>query len=212
MKTFLCFSLFALILSLVLSGCVTLDSSSKEDEATARSALSEELLKVKQDMSALKGQLEEMQYKIDRISQSQSQQSAELNTSLKDLRKETQGSIEKRVSSIETKLELLDKKETQDIKQANDKMSIIVEEISKENKELRRQIDSLKRAPAQKIQPTAQSSISSQGEFYVVSAGDTLVKIAQMHGVSLKSIMEANNITDANSIHVGQKLTIPQKK
>ena len=45
---------------------------------------------------------------------------------------------------------------------------------------------------------------------YIVEPGDTLWQIATRFGVSLKTLMNANGITDANVIWVGQKLIIPR--
>ena len=47
---------------------------------------------------------------------------------------------------------------------------------------------------------------------YVVKSGDSLSKIAAAHGVKTKDLMAANNLTDANKIRAGQKLTIPGVK
>lgn len=169
---------------LLLSGCLTLDSSSKQDEvARMRSSLGEELTKVKQEVRSLKGEIEELEYKINKIQQAQTQQSNELNATLKEWRRDTIGSIEK--------------KQAQDKKELLERMDIITEEVSKENKELRRQIEGLAR-PVQE-------------GYYIVSLGDTLSKVAQMYGVSLKGLMEVNGITDPNSIQSGQKLIIPKK-
>lgn len=44
---------------------------------------------------------------------------------------------------------------------------------------------------------------------YAVQAGDTLGSIAQQYGVSVQALMEANKITDANTLAIGQSLTIP---
>ena len=44
---------------------------------------------------------------------------------------------------------------------------------------------------------------------YSVQAGDTLGSIAQQYGVSVDALMQANKITDANSLAIGQALTIP---
>lgn len=49
------------------------------------------------------------------------------------------------------------------------------------------------------------------GEVYVVKKGDALSKIARAHGVTVKALMEANGIANANSIRIGQKLVIPAK-
>jgi len=47
------------------------------------------------------------------------------------------------------------------------------------------------------------------GGTYTVQAGDTLYDIAQRFGVSLDELMQANQITDAASLSIGQKLVIP---
>jgi murein DD-endopeptidase MepM/ murein hydrolase activator NlpD len=45
-----------------------------------------------------------------------------------------------------------------------------------------------------------------------VSVGDTLNSIARSHGVSARQLVEANRISDPNSIFVDQVLTIPQSQ
>jgi LysM repeat protein len=44
---------------------------------------------------------------------------------------------------------------------------------------------------------------------YVVQAGDSLTKIARIHGISLSSLMIANNMGGGTIIKLGQVLTIP---
>jgi len=44
---------------------------------------------------------------------------------------------------------------------------------------------------------------------YVVQRGDTLATIAQKFGVSINDLIKANNITNPDTILVGQTLTIP---
>ena len=44
---------------------------------------------------------------------------------------------------------------------------------------------------------------------YVVQAGDTLFSIARKHGVSVDAVLWANDLSDANVLKAGQKLTIP---
>jgi LysM repeat protein len=43
---------------------------------------------------------------------------------------------------------------------------------------------------------------------YTVVAGDSLWKIAQKNGVTIDSIVKANNLDPTQPIYVGQKLTI----
>lgn len=44
---------------------------------------------------------------------------------------------------------------------------------------------------------------------YIVKSGDTLSGIAQRHNVSVKSVMDANNIRNASRLRVGQRINIP---
>ncbi|MEE9177428.1 MAG: LysM peptidoglycan-binding domain-containing protein, partial [Acidimicrobiia bacterium] len=44
---------------------------------------------------------------------------------------------------------------------------------------------------------------------YTVERGDTLGKIAREHGISLAELVEANDITNPNLIHIGQVLIVP---
>ncbi|EFL50658.1 Peptidoglycan-binding lysin domain protein [Solidesulfovibrio fructosivorans JJ]] len=80
--------------------------------------------------------------------------------------------------------------------------------------------------PAVKAKPAAASDnpfapISGQGrasaktqssgaDSYVIASGDTLRKIAKRFGISEKSLMEANGITDPDKIAAGKTLTIPK--
>ena len=47
---------------------------------------------------------------------------------------------------------------------------------------------------------------------YLVQAGDTLSAIAERFGITVSDIMDANNITDADLINIGQQLTIPEPR
>jgi len=47
---------------------------------------------------------------------------------------------------------------------------------------------------------------------YLIQAGDTLSAIAENFGITVRDIMDANNITDADLINIGQQLTIPEPK
>jgi len=49
----------------------------------------------------------------------------------------------------------------------------------------------------------------NEGTYHTVEAGEALAFIAQHYGVSVQSIQQANNLKDADSIYVGQKLYIP---
>ncbi|MDG2125867.1 MAG: LysM peptidoglycan-binding domain-containing protein, partial [Verrucomicrobiales bacterium] len=52
---------------------------------------------------------------------------------------------------------------------------------------------------------------SPQAKTYTVRLGDSLSIIAKRHGVSIASIVEANQLASADKIKIGQRLTIPTK-
>ncbi len=60
------------------------------------------------------------------------------------------------------------------------------------------------------VAPAQGTSSTSNGQVYTVRSGDNLTKIATNHGVSVKALRSANNLT-SDRITVGQKLKIPAK-
>lgn len=79
-------------------------------------------------------------------------------------------------------------------------------------------------APAEQSQPTPPPAAAvetvtveqapaapaaSQGQTYTIARGDSLTRIAKKFGVSVKAIMEANNMKDADRLEAGATLTIP---
>ena len=57
--------------------------------------------------------------------------------------------------------------------------------------------------------PHALPSLRTEPESYAVKAGDTLGQIANQYGVSLDQLIQANKLTDANTLSVGEELIIP---
>jgi LysM repeat protein len=57
--------------------------------------------------------------------------------------------------------------------------------------------------------PTPTPTATVKPKTYIVVAGDTLTRIANRFGVTQAALMAANNITNPNSIQLGQKLVIP---
>ena len=57
--------------------------------------------------------------------------------------------------------------------------------------------------------PAAQATQATAGNTYVVQPGDNLSEIAQRFNVSLAAIMEANGITNPDTLQEGQELVIP---
>jgi LysM repeat protein len=62
--------------------------------------------------------------------------------------------------------------------------------------------------PIETVDPTV-NPLVSQGEPYVVKPGDSMTRIAQIHGVSLASLLQANGLSTGSIIRPGQTLSIP---
>ena len=54
-----------------------------------------------------------------------------------------------------------------------------------------------------------QNAAPVSGATYTIQAGDTLLAIADQFGTTVNAIAEANDITDATSLNIGQVLIIP---
>lgn len=61
---------------------------------------------------------------------------------------------------------------------------------------------------AEESEPTT-TAAATGGQWYTVRSGDTLSRIAQSLGVDLRSLVDANRITNPNHIIVGQRLWVP---
>ena len=67
-------------------------------------------------------------------------------------------------------------------------------------------------APAKKTASAASAPAAASGDRYVIAPGDTLRSIAKRHGISEKSLMDANGISDPDKIAAGKALTIPARQ
>ena len=63
-------------------------------------------------------------------------------------------------------------------------------------------------APASPLNETAEPTLGAN-QTHMVQPGETLFAIANLYGVSIGAIVQANNLTDPNLIQVGQVLQIP---
>lgn len=64
-------------------------------------------------------------------------------------------------------------------------------------------------APAPSAPPSNVAAEETLSKTYVVKNGDTLSAISRRLGVPVKSLIEANSISDPRKISIGQKLIVP---
>ncbi len=63
--------------------------------------------------------------------------------------------------------------------------------------------------PAATVDPVGTPAVSG-GASYVVKSGDSMTKIARIHGISLAALLQANGLSNNSIIRPGQKLSIPE--
>jgi len=92
------------------------------------------------------------------------------------------------------------RKELEETRGANEKkMAIILEEIARENERI-----------LKSIREGRGTAAYAQGYEHVVRSGETVSTIARQYGTTVNAIVEANELTNPNSIRVGQILFVPQ--
>ena len=133
----------------------------------------------------------------------------ELETDLAVFRRNQTG-IGRRIDGLAARLQKSETEraaETRDLKsriravreEISKKLDVILEEVAKENERL-----------LERLNASRQSSTYAQGYEHVVRGGETLSTIARDYGVTVDAIVEANALTDPDTLRVGQKLFIPQ--
>lgn len=155
--------------------------------------LGEEIGNIKTVLSNLQENIGVITERLDRISEEDEKTSENFDETVKKLSDEI----------IEIKKELSDLTALyEDLKQKTDKrMLLIIEEVTKENEEIRKQIRSIK-----------SESVAATGNYHIVKSGETVSEIARIYGVTISSIMEANGMDDPHKLYIGQKIIIPNEQ
>jgi LysM repeat protein len=202
--------LMVLILPVVICGCVTTDRSSQA------SNIDEE------DYLYLKEQVDLLKNKVEAIEANQAQLLQEIRRS-----KETDGSsaaLKLRTDELERKLASIDAARIKEhqalVEQINAKLSTMANILQQHPSATG---SSPKTGAAPRSSSTKTASITTTkadqsesgkeeqvGYEHTVQPGETLSAIASAYKVSVKAIMEANNIAKPENLKAGQKLFIPK--
>ncbi|MBU1692462.1 MAG: LysM peptidoglycan-binding domain-containing protein [Verrucomicrobia bacterium] len=173
---------------LCLAGCMTHDDSQRQAMAGR-----EDYLLVQEELRRLAGRMEGVELEISR-----------LQANLETLRGSQARSAQSETRALQTRLEELEGRlRAVDTAREKDKQEI-VDSLSKKIA----QLVSTPAAGAAKKQSGARRTGPSTGYEHEVQPGESLSAIAVAYGVSVKVIMEDNDIKDANRLRVGQILFI----
>ena len=92
------------------------------------------------------------------------------------------------------------RKELEETRKANkEKMAIILDEIARENERI-----------LKSIREGRGTAGYAQGYEHVVRSGETVSTIARQYGTTVEAIVQANQLSNPNSIRVGQILFVPE--
>ncbi len=72
-------------------------------------------------------------------------------------------------------------------------------------------VDETKEETPAVVTPTTSEPVEKKETSYTVIEGDTLSSIANANGMTSTELATYNNITDVNSLHIGQVIKIPAK-
>lgn len=173
----------------LLCGCVTYESGYRPEPATR-----DEIIALQEDQRRLSSRVEGLELEISRISS----ELAALRARTTQAADAGSRALEARIAELDARLRALDAAREKDKQELLDSLS--------------RKIAQIMSAPATSTKKPAAGERKTTGPMtgyeHVVQPGETLSAIAAAYGVSVKVIMEDNDIKDPNRLRVGQKLFI----
>ncbi len=189
----------AAVLPLLLGGCfaTTKHVEMVEADLTKRSAWTDEQVEsLQQEIAQVRSENEALRLRMDDMSDQLASLGGEVSNRITELE-----AADRRVTSqVRETAEQAAAVGTDQEKSREEllaRMNVILDEVVKENQRLLKRIQSL------------ESSAYTFGRVHVVEAGESLASIASRYGITASDIAQANQLSDANVIQVGQQLLIP---
>jgi predicted RNase H-like nuclease (RuvC/YqgF family) len=187
------------VMCLVVSGCgtggiaVKKDIWDAQDEFERRqAALSEKVLQMDNRITAIEEENAAQRHQMGEMSRQQSELDADFSRGVEALR----DGLEQLGIELEGRIRSVDSDREADREDVIQRMQIILDEVTEENRRLRSEIESVRSAVA-------------TGGTHTVQRGETLASIAASYGVTVADMVAANGISNPNLIAVGQELVIP---
>lgn len=188
------------LLSVVaLPGCFATTKSLEDvqTDVTATSAwANEELKRQEAEIDALRAENEALRQRMDDIYDQIAKLGGEVSTRLSELAQSDEQVAAQLQATVQT-TDVLAQQRQRDREETLDNMNSILEEVIKENRELRERLDTL------------EAGAFTFGRMHKVKQGESVASIAKQYGVSPEAIVQANNLSDASLIRVGQELLVP---
>jgi LysM repeat protein len=190
----------AVFVLFALSGCLATTKrvdGVETDLLRQRAWADERIARIDQDIEALRAENEALSVRIEDLRQTFDEFGTEFTSQISNLdERSTEATAEVLRKAREAASEQ-DRQREIDREELLDRMNVILEEVVRENASLRERIDKL------------ESSAFTFGQIHRVKEGESVASIARKYGVAPEAIVQANDLSDANLIHVGQELLIP---
>jgi predicted RNase H-like nuclease (RuvC/YqgF family) len=164
----------------------------QDDFERRQAALSEKVLQMDNRITAIEEENEAQRHQMGEISKQVAELDADYGRGIEALR----NGLEQLGIELEGRIRSVDSSRESDREDVIERMQIILDEVTAENKRLRKEIETVR-------------SVAARGGTHTVQRGETLASIADKYGVTVADIAAANGITNPNLITVGQELVIP---
>lgn len=187
---------------LVLSGCFATDKHVEMIEAdiTRRSAWTDErLVQMQTDIDAVRAENEALRQRMDDLSDQIAGLGGEVSSRLTELARSDE-EVAQQAQRATRSADQVEIQRERDRQEMMDKMNAILDEVLKENERLSKRVDGL------------EANALTFGRVHKVAAGESVASIAAKYGVTVRAIADANGLSDASLIQVGQELVIPGTK
>jgi len=192
-------SVLLFVMCLVVSGCGTGGLAVKKDVWDAQddferrqAALSEKVLQMDNRIMAIEEENAAQRHQMGEMSKQLSELDTDFSRGVEALR----DGLEQLGIELEGRIRSVDSSREADREDVIERMQIILDEVTAENRRLRSEIESVRTAVA-------------TGGTHTVQRGETLASIAAKYGVTIAAITAANGISNPDLIAVGQQLVIP---
>jgi LysM repeat protein len=182
-----------------LSGCfaTTKQVNLLEDSVTRQNAWDDQRFQqLTDDLNSVREENETLRLRLDEASNQIVQLGGEVSTRITELAEADQR-VGDEARSAKQSVESVAQEQEKGREALLDRMNVILEEVLKENADLTKRLESLER------------SALVYGQTHKVKQGETVASIASKYGTTAQAVIDANGLTDANVIRVGQELVIP---
>lgn len=176
--------------AVAVTGCETYYGAGRMEEATRER---EDMLLLREDVRILKGRIETLEMQQDSVRQD-----------VEGVRRDSASSVEGQLDYFKRSLEEMDRRIANlEVARQKDKQEII-DKLSEKMAGL------MSRQGGGGTTRSTKPAASGYGYEHEVQGGETLSEIAKAYGVTVKTILDNNDVKDPNRLQVGQKLFIPE--